>query len=142
MKNISLIMLLASTLLFTACQGTPAASTTQSSETVMTQTKYIDYSQKEYDLLLGKKTFAIFFHAPWCPICTSMEKDILANIDSLPENAVILKADFDTEKALEEKFGVTSQSIIVMIDDKGTKVKTLVAPSFDEIKNSFDNILK
>lgn len=102
---------------------------------------YENYSEARYNELLGKKPFAIFFHAPWCGTCGIVEKDILANISTLPAGAVILKADYDTEKALEAKYGVTSQSLIVVIGADGQAKETLVAPDADEIAASFAKLL-
>lgn len=102
---------------------------------------YENYSEARYDELLGKKPFAVFFHAPWCGTCLGMEKEILANISDLPAGVIILKADYDTEKALEAKYGVTSQSLIVVIDADGQAKETLVAPDVDEIAESFAKLL-
>lgn len=102
---------------------------------------YENYSEARYNELLGKKPFAVFFHAPWCGTCGIVEKDILANISTLPAGAVILKADYDTEKALEAKYGVTSQSLIVVIGADGQAKETLVAPDADALAASFAKLL-
>lgn len=103
--------------------------------------KYTAYSQSQYDALLGKKPFALFFHAPWCHICRGMEEDILANLSSFADGTVILKADYDTETELKKKYGIRSQSVIVLIDASGKVVETLVAPTSTELKSSFAGIL-
>lgn len=103
--------------------------------------QYIAYSENTYNELLGKKPFALFFHAPWCPVCVGMEKDINANLSSFPANTVILKADFDTETELRKTYGITSQSTIVLVDKDGKAVKTLAGPESDEIKEELSALL-
>lgn len=102
---------------------------------------YENYSEALYNELLGKKPFALFFHAPWCGTCGIVEKDILSNISDFPVGAVILKVDYDTEKALEAKYGVTSQSLIVVIGADGQAKETLVAPEADELAAAFEKLL-
>ena len=135
-----------SSALLAAC-NTPApevvkTETVEETATVETKTEtttqteapeYIAYSQEKYDELLGKKPFALFFHAPWCPTCRGMEKAITEELTTFPKGAKILKADFDTEKALKEKYGITVQSTIVIIDAEGKAVKTLAAPDNEEL---------
>jgi thiol-disulfide isomerase/thioredoxin len=72
-------------------------------------------------------TNVIFFHAPWCPSCKSIDADITANLDKLPEGFQILKADFDSSTALRQKYGVTQQSTFVKVDKDGNKVGTASA---------------
>ncbi len=114
---------------------TTAVETTQETtpETQTEAPEYIAYSQEKYDELLGKKPFALFFHAPWCETCRAMEKAITEELSTFPKGAKILKADFDTEKALRQKYSITVQSIIVIIDAEGKAVKTLAAPDNEEL---------
>lgn len=95
--------------------------------------QYIDYTAKGYDELLGKKPFALFFHAAWCPTCISMEKDINSELDTFPKGTKILKANFDTETELKKKYNINIQSVIVVIDEQGKAIETLAAPSNNEL---------
>lgn len=95
--------------------------------------EYLAYSEEKYDSLLGQERFALFFHAEWCPTCISMEKDIKENLSKFPEGATVLVADYDSETELKQKYGIVSQSTIVIIDAEGNEVKKLAAPSSDEI---------
>lgn len=143
-KKISFLMI--SSALFAAC-NTPAPEVVKTEtveETAPVETKtetttqteapeYIAYSQEKYDELLGKKPFALFFHAPWCPTCRGMEKAITEELTSFPKGTKILKTDFDSEKALKEKYGITVQSTVVIIDAEGKALKTLAAPDNEEL---------
>ena len=55
----------------------------------------------------------LFVHAPWCPICRAQEKTV-AKLLATPryKGVTVLTIDFDTQKSLWSKFGVTSQSTL------------------------------
>lgn len=114
-------------------EAAPVVVTETTTETQTETPEYSAYSQEKYDELLGKKPFALFFHAPWCPTCRGMEKAITEELTTFPKGTKILKADFDTEKALKEKYGITVQSTVVIIDAEGKAVKTLAAPDNEEL---------
>lgn len=112
----------------------------QPTETAITSNAtYEDYNEARYNELLGQQPFAIFFHAQWCPTCRKMEKDISEELSTFPENTVILKADFDTEAALKQQYGINSQSTIVIINAQGEALETLAAPSNNKLKQAIQN---
>jgi len=102
---------------------------------------YTDFTQERYSELLGKKPFAIFFYAGWCPDCVFLAEQIKKNIEKLPTETVILKANFDTESKLKQDYGITVQSTIVVIDENGKAMPTLFGPSFDELKTAISQTL-
>lgn len=59
----------------------------------------------------------LFFHAPWCPICRTIEAEIRAG--SIPSGVHILKVDFDTATALRQQYGVTVQHTFVQVNASG-----------------------
>lgn len=65
----------------------------------------------------------LFFHAPWCPICVAIEKDVTANIGKIPNGVHILKVDYDTATELKKKYGVTYQHTFVQVDASGKMLK-------------------
>jgi len=83
---------------------------------------YVEYSDGKRNDYQGTKPFAIFFHASWCPICRSIENEIKENLDTYPDGILILEADYDTETALREEFGVTRQYWFVIFDTEGEVV--------------------
>ncbi len=64
----------------------------------------------------------LFFHAPWCPSCTAIDKAINGSLSSIPKGLAILKVDYDTNTDLRKKYGVTSQHTFVQVDSKGTLI--------------------
>lgn len=59
------------------------------------QGTYEPYSEEKLSQYAGDK-IVLFFHAKWCPICVSLEKEIQASPEVLPSRLHILVADFDT----------------------------------------------
>ena len=87
---------------------------------------YVDYSDAA--LAAADGTRLLFFHAPWCPQCRTMEEDILAS--GVPDGVTILKVDYDSNQALRQQYGVTLQTTFVELDAAGNPVQTFVA--YDE----------
>lgn len=80
--------------------------------------KYIAYSSNE----LTDMKNVIFFAASWCPTCRSLDRAINENLSNIPSDLTILKADYDTETALRQKYGVTLQHTLVQVDQDGNQI--------------------
>jgi len=96
---------------------------------------YVAYSSEA--LASTKGTKLIFFHAPWCPQCRQIDKDITTN--GVPDNVTVFKADYDSNQALRKKYGVTLQTTVIKVDDQGNLVKKFVAydtPTFQSVKDA------
>ena len=60
------------------------------------------------------KPVALHFHADWCPTCKAQEK-VLQTLKSEPGlDLTVLVANYDTEKALKQRFNVRGQSTFVV----------------------------
>lgn len=96
-----------------------------------------EYSEAKFAELKGSQPVALFFHANWCSTCKGIEKDLNANLNSIPKEATILQVNYDTETALKKEYGITMQSIIVFLNANGTEVKRLQGEStFPQIKEA------
>jgi thioredoxin 1 len=85
---------------------------------------YVDYADYRGDpaKYTGTKV-VLFFHAPWCPSCRATEQDVLARRDSLPAGLTLVKTDYDSERDLKKKYGVTTQHTFVLVDPAGDEQK-------------------
>lgn len=97
---------------------------------------YQDYSVTNYQALIAKKPMVLFFYAPWCSLCRAQDKDITANLISFPAKTKILRVDYDKEKELKEKYGISVQTSFVLLDSTGKVVDTLYDPSLDDLKTA------
>lgn len=93
---------------------------------------YEDYSPEKVAQASGD--VLLFFHATWCPTCRALDGDISRNLDSIPSDLTILKADFDGETALKQQYGVTLQHTMVQIDNSGNLIKKWTgSPNLDSV---------
>jgi thiol-disulfide isomerase/thioredoxin len=84
-------------------------------------------------LAAGKSVY-LFFHATWCPACRSLDSSVSGDLVSIPTGTVIYKFDYDTNEALRQQYGVTSQHTIVKLNSDGTLMKkTMGAKNIMEI---------
>ncbi len=94
--------------------------------------RYVAYTPDELAADEGR-TF-VFFYAPWCGQCRDIDAGILAQ--GVPDGVTILKADFDSEQALEQQYGVTMRTTFIEVDDDGAELQRFVAydtPTFDAV---------
>jgi len=82
---------------------------------------YTDYSEAAFEAASDKKR-VLFFHATWCPDCKAANAEILKMADKIPSDVVIFKTDYDTQKALKQKYGVTYQHTFVLVDAEGEAI--------------------
>lgn len=97
---------------------------------------YIDYREGILAETSGSRT--LFFHAPWCPQCRSIEQGIKA--DGVPAGWTVIKVDYDSNQELRKKYGVTQQTTFVKIDGDGEKTASYIAyenPRFAAVRDNF-----
>jgi len=96
------------------------------------ESRYMTYSKAAFDAAKGKKR-VYFFHAPWCPTCRPTDAAFQANMDSIPEDVVLFKTDYDSSTELKRQYGVTYQHTYVLVDDMGKEVKKWNGGGIDEL---------
>jgi thiol-disulfide isomerase/thioredoxin len=84
---------------------------------------YIDYEDGIIAETNGPKL--LFFHASWCPQCRALDADIKEK--GVPEGVTLIKVDYDSHQQLRQKYGVTIQTTVIRVDDKGNLVEKFVA---------------
>jgi thioredoxin 1 len=83
---------------------------------------YQTYSSEKISLAQNSKV-VLFFHASWCPTCRGLSKNIEENITLIPKNVNILKVDYDKELTLKQKYGITTQHTLVLVNENGDLIK-------------------
>ncbi len=98
---------------------------------------YANYSpttlQDEFE---NNSKVVLFFHAKWCPSCIAANKAFLTKADQIPAGVTVLKTDYDTEKELKTKYGVTYQHTFVQIDAEGNMIAKWNGGDIDELKKN------
>lgn len=83
---------------------------------------YTEYSP-EAVTTSDAKHIVLNFSATWCPSCRTVDKDINANISSIPAGVEIYKVDYDTNVALRKQYGITTQHTFVVVNSDGSMIK-------------------
>jgi len=81
-------------------------------------------SEEQLGQFAAKGTTVVFFYASWCPNCRATVTELNARWDTVNPDITLVIADYDKEKALKAKYGVTYQDTFVLLDDKGGAVKS------------------
>lgn len=87
-----------------------------------TRGDYLDYSEEALSTKIGNKR-VLFFYANWCPSCRQQDAALKSATDQIPEGITIFKLNYDSEIALRQKHGVTTQHTFVQIDSNGDSLK-------------------
>jgi thiol-disulfide isomerase/thioredoxin len=72
--------------------------------------------------LAAKGPTVYFFAATWCPKCQAMMRNLEQNVSKIPQDVTLVLVNYDTNKALNQKYGVTYQHTYVQIDETGKKI--------------------
>jgi thioredoxin-related protein len=132
MKPIFTVLLVVfSAAFFTACGSSESESDSNTTDTA----NYIEYSEQAVSSTPGNKI--LFFHAPWCSQCVALEEDIVSS--GVPEGTTIMKVDYDSNQELRQKYGVTIQTTLVLVDDQGDKIDSYVAyeePTLNSVQSA------
>lgn len=83
---------------------------------------YVAYDAGQIAQAATDGTAILFFHAPWCPTCSALNKDIEAHVNDIPAGVTIFKTDYDTNTELRQKYGVTYQHTLVVVDANGNQL--------------------
>ena len=86
-------------------------------------------------ILTDGTTKVLFFHASWCPICKAANQTLTSWYSDGKGLLTLYKVNYDNEKALKAKYGVTYQHTFVKIDGKGNLIKSITGPSDDVLKD-------
>ncbi len=90
-----------------------------------------DYQKAQADYAGDQVIY--YFDAPWCPTCRAAVADFNRNKDKIPQDVVIVLADFDTTKDLQRRWGVTTQSTAVTLGSGGAKDRAFWAGSLRDV---------
>lgn len=107
---------------------------TTQSELPVDLSNYINYSEVNLKNSEKKgKTILFFAATTWCQSCYELEKEILSRQTEIPRNITILKVDFDNNKTMDQKWGITTQHTLVFLDQNGQEIKRWIGGGIDTL---------
>jgi thiol-disulfide isomerase/thioredoxin len=89
--------------------------------------RFLPYDEA-YLNLSSDYRIVLFFHADWCPTCLALERDLKRNINSIPDDLLILKASYGNngETDLAKKYNVKVQHTLIQLDKNAKPIKTWI----------------
>lgn len=122
---------------FNKVQSKPIGQT----KLLMDITGYLDYSDNFLTTSQLKGKSVLFFAATkWCQTCSELEKEIVGRSGEIPKDVTILKVDYDKDKAMNQKYGVTSQHTLVVLDQNGKENKRWLGGDFNAVLQQLKEI--
>lgn len=85
-------------------------------------------------VLMDGATKVLYFYASWCPTCKAGDATLTSWYAAGGEMLSTYKINYDTESALKQKYGVTSQHTFVKVDGQGNVIEKIMGPSNDQMK--------
>ena len=84
---------------------------------------------------------ALHFHADWCPTCLAQDKVLQSLKAEKGLEVTILTADYDTEKALKQRFKVNAQSTFVVLKGQKESARLVGETTPDAIRGALKTAL-
>ena len=87
------------------------------------QGSYIAYDPSKLSAVKDGQV-VLFFNAKWCSTCQAANKNLTNN--PVPAGLTIMSVDYDQNRELRKKYGVTIQHTFVQVDSNGNLIKKWV----------------
>lgn len=87
---------------------------------------YYQYSPTSLESAQNEGKVVLYFWAPWCSSCTSLDIELQDKKASIPEGVTVLRINYDNAAELKTKYGVVTQHTFVQIDQSGNALATWV----------------
>lgn len=114
-------------------RSTPAAtSMTQTQSQQIELARYVPYSQAAFDAASDEKR-VLYFYASWCSTCTGIDLEMSEHQERIPANMVVFKVDFDAQRELKQRYGVTLQHTFVLVDKQGNSLMEWSGGDLEEL---------
>lgn len=95
---------------------------------------YTDYSAAALETAAQKGKAVLFFHASWCPTCKAANEAFTTRTSEIPADVTILKTDYDAEKDLKARYGITYQHTFVQVDAEGNEITKWNGGDIEELQ--------
>ena len=106
------------------CQHASSSVQTSSTETIAAN--YVVYSPSALESAKQKGKTLLYFWAPWCSTCTSLDLDLQAKTAIVPDGITVLRVPYDQSPELKKQYNVTVQHTFVQVDKNDKALSTWV----------------
>lgn len=114
--------------------------TLSNSKLFVERNNYQLYSDESFQKALNNGRTILFFAATsWCSTCAELDQAIKENYSKLPQDVTILQVDYDHDKEMKSKYGVTMQTTLILLDQNGNEIKRWVSGDFNRLLSELNN---
>ncbi len=97
---------------------------------------YTEFSPESLRTAAGNGKAVLFFHASWCPTCKAANEAFSTRTSEIPAGVTILKTDYDAEKDLKARYGITYQHTFVQVDAEGNEITKWNGGDIEELQEN------
>lgn len=95
---------------------------------------YYWYTQQNLEASLkNHEKVVLFFYAPWCGTCSTLDEELIQHSERLAPGITVLKVQYDKDSYMKKKYGVVVQHTLVLLDDSGNEVSKWVGGDIREL---------
>lgn len=73
-----------------------------------------------------QKKVVLYFYAPWCTTCSSLDAEIAENPSIIPDDVIVLRLLFDLPSEYKVRYGITLPHTFVWIDQSEQAIQQWV----------------
>ena len=84
---------------------------------------------------------ALHFHADWCPTCRAQDKALQTLKTEKGLDLAVLTANYDTEKDLKRRFGVRTQSTLIVLKGQKEAARVVGETSVEGLRTALKSAL-
>lgn len=96
--------------------------------------RYFTYTPESLAYAQKQGKTVLYFWAPWCTSCTSLDAELKNKVKMIPEGVTVLRLEYNAHKDLEKKYAVTTQHTFVQIDNDNEKQSLWVGGDIENFK--------
>lgn len=78
--------------------------------------RYVWYSPQTLSDARAHGRVVLYFWAPWCGHCKIIDDELKGAQSELPTDATVVKVDYDAQKDIVGKYGITAPQAFLQID--------------------------
>jgi thiol:disulfide interchange protein len=121
------------------CQPTQAFCDTQAnsnpsdSQTELAPNYFVYSAENLKEAHIQRQKVVLYFWAPWCVSCTTLDQDILDHKVQVPPDVTLLRVPYDTAHDLKQKYQIITQHSFVRLDDHDNSLGSWVGGGMEEL---------
>ncbi|MEX0895859.1 MAG: thioredoxin family protein [Patescibacteria group bacterium] len=126
------------------CQTAVAAPFCEQERTTTSSSKrlaesYLEYSPEALQSAHNQEnTVVLYFWAPWCSTCSTLDHDLQDGIAQVPDDITLLRVNYDEETELKQRFNVVTQHTFVQLTANNEPITVWVGGEIEELVENLE----